>query len=373
MKTKNLKIDPYLFEVKFKNFKEFVEKHSRTSFESFASNPYTEKQEGYKYEIYRIAREKLAFQAWKKSDIGSGDIISSAIEAIEIKNNNLVQWHSKHGDKNRHHHLLYEAKKSSIKVRLIEKSLFKLYHYSDVKESFSELIDIFGKKYPLIAYFFFLKDKSKYLPIAPSHFDKSFESLGVRFKTSKRCSWENYSQYLYLINQLKGLLSECLSTEVSILDAHSFAWILSSQMKAEKSEEEKKYLSLSKTERDAIVKARIGQGQFRERLIGYWKGCAITGCQEPKLLKASHIKPWSKSKLEERLHIYNGLLLSPTLDACFDSGLISFDNCGKILISTKFNEKDMKALGINKDMKLSAIKPGHQKYLAYHRENIFRK
>jgi len=36
--------------------------------------------------------------------------------------------------------------------------------------------------------------------------------------------------------------------------------------------------------------------------------------------------------LTERLNLYNGLLLSPALDACFDTGYISFDDQGGILI-----------------------------------------
>jgi len=62
-------IDPYLFEKQFEAFKAFAEEQSSVPFLSFASNPYTDEQEGYKYEIYRTARDKLAFQAWKKSDI----------------------------------------------------------------------------------------------------------------------------------------------------------------------------------------------------------------------------------------------------------------------------------------------------------------
>lgn len=368
-------IDPYLFEKQFEAFKKFVEDKSKVSFVSFASNPYTDDQEGYKYKIYREARDKLAFQAWKESDIGSGDIIDSTIESIEIQNNNLVQWQSRYGDEKRPHHSLYEAKQNPEKVKVIEHCLFHFYHNTKVVSvSFDELMEIFGKKYALIAYLFFIKDNSKYLPIAPSYFDKAFELLGVDFKTSRRCSWENYSQYIELISNLKIMLSEALSSDVSILDAHSFAWMLSAQMaKEEKTADVNEYLSLSKTERDAIVKARIGQGQFRNSLIDYWEACAVTGCQEHTLLRASHIKPWSKSDITERLSLYNGLLLSPALDACFDSGFISFENSGMILISNKLNEKDLSALGITNDMKLSRIEPEHCKYLSYHRENVFKK
>lgn len=374
MENLKLTIDPYLFEKHFEAFQKFVEKKSNVSFVSFADNPYTYEQEGYKSVIHREAREKLAFQAWKESDIGTGDIIASAIESIEIQDNNLVQWQSRYGDDKRPHHPLYEAKKSPEKLKEIEYCLFSLYHKANVENSFDEMIGIFGKKYALIAYLFFIKDNSKYLPIAPSYFDRTFELLGVDFKTSKQCSWKNYSQYISLIGELKRLLSDALTSEVSLLDAHSFAWMLSAQMENEgKLPDVKEYLSLSDTERDAIIKSRIGQGQFRESLIKYWTMCAVTGCREQKLLKASHIKPWSKSEVAERLSLYNGLLLSPTLDSCFDSGFISFDDSGKIIISNELHEKDRETLGINEAMKLARVESEHCKYLAYHRENIFKK
>lgn len=373
METTKPTIDPYLFEKQFEAFQKFVEERSNVSFVSFASNPYTDEQEGYKYETYRAARDKLAFKAWKESDIGSGDIISSAIDSIEIQSNNLVQWQSRYGDDKRPHHPLYEAKDDPEQAKAIEKCLFKFYHRDEIAESFDELIEIFGRKYSLIAYLFFIKDNSKYLPIAPSYFDKAFDLLGVEFKTSKRCSWENYSQYINLIGQLKALLSERLSSDVSILDAHSFAWMLSSQMKESDLADVKKYQSLSETEREAIVKARIGQGRFRYSLIDYWRACAVTGCEEQKLLVASHIKPWAKSEALERLSLYNGLLLSPSLDACFDSGYISFDDSGIVMISSTLSKSDIIALGITQDMKLSRIEPEHCQYLAYHRENVFRK
>lgn len=131
--------------------------------------------------------------------------------------------------------------------------------------------------------------------------------------------------------------------------------------------------NLSKTEHEAIIKARIGQGKFRKRLLNYWSTCAVTGCKVPTLLRASHIKPWAKCDINGRLSLYNGLLLSPTLDACFDSGVISFNDSGMILISNELDNKDMKALGITKNMKLSHIESEHRKYLAYHREYVFKK
>ena len=170
------------------------------------------------------------------------------------------------------------------------------------------------------------------------------------------------------------MLTESLDVDVSFLDAHSFTWILAAQMwKANKTADTKKYFSLSSSEREAIVKARIGQGRFRQNLIEYWSACAVTGCKDDALLRASHIKPWSKATLEERLDLYNGLLLSPTLDACLDSGYVSFDDEGRILISERLTADDAEALGISSKMRLHRIEPKHKKYLAFHREHIHAK
>jgi predicted restriction endonuclease len=136
------------------------------------------------------------------------------------------------------------------------------------------------------------------------------------------------------------MLAESLTVEVTFLDAHTFAWMLVGHMEHENMlADVQEYLNLSSSEREAVVKARIGQGRFRDSLIAYWSTCAVTGCMEDSLLRASHIKPWAKASLPERLSLYNGLLLSPALDACFDSGYVSFDDEGKILLTRSSHAK----------------------------------
>lgn len=366
-------IDPYLFQRQFDAFCVFVEDQSGIRFVSFASNPYTEKEEGYKYEIYRAGREALAFQAWKPSDIGSGEVAEAVIDAIQIENSNLVPWRSRFGDAARPHHPLFDAKNKKVDLRRIEGCLYKLYRDEQDGNSFEELIGIFGKTYPLLAYLFFLKDRSKYLPIAPTFFDRAFKHLGVQFKTSHRCSWENYSVFVELIGEIRTMLAEALHAEVSLLDAHSFTWMLAAQMEsAKKLANVDEYLNLSASEREAIVKARVGQGRFRQSLIEYWSSCAVSGCLEASLLRASHIKPWAVASLQERLSLHNGLLLSPALDACFDAGYVTFDDEGKILISKELKADDARALGIHSEMRLQRIEPGHRQFLTFHRGNIFK-
>ena len=131
--------------------------------------------------------------------------------------------------------------------------------------------------------------------------------------------------------------------------------------------------SLPEKDRKAFINARNGHGRFRNKLIEHWEGkCSVTECKMTNVLIASHIKPWRDCNIEEALDHLNGLLLMPNLDALFDKGFISFDDNGKIIISSQLSNDDLKKLGVNVKMKLQKT-PNEQRkiYLEYHRENIF--
>lgn len=125
---------------------------------------------------------------------------------------------------------------------------------------------------------------------------------------------------------------------------------------------------ISETDKISTVKTRLGQGTFRQKLIGYWNGCAVTQYPDTALLVASHIKPWRDSSNEERLSVYNGLLLLPSLDKVFDKGLITFEESGKIKVSEQLEMPGL--FGISDDMKVVLDKQ-HQDYLEFHREQVF--
>lgn len=138
--------------------------------------------------------------------------------------------------------------------------------------------------------------------------------------------------------------------------------------------EEKRIINspdLTVTEKQQLIKSRIGQGKFREQLISYWGGCSVTGFDFIEILRASHIKSWKTSSNSERLDVYNGLLLTPNLDVLFDKGLISFAKSGEILISSRLTGDSIAAIGCSKDMRIE-IDRKHEIYLAHHRENVFR-
>ena len=127
-----------------------------------------------------------------------------------------------------------------------------------------------------------------------------------------------------------------------------------------------------RTEIETLIKARQGQGRFRQKLLELYSSCPLTDLDVRSLLIASHIKPWSKCNNEERLDPFNGLMLAPNIDALFDSGLITFDADGTIKISPKIDLENQKRLGISPDMKLK-IEPESQKYFEYHRNHVFQR
>jgi hypothetical protein len=128
---------------------------------------------------------------------------------------------------------------------------------------------------------------------------------------------------------------------------------------------------LTETERTALVNTRIGQALFRSDVIRQWGSCAVTGVESEQLLRASHIKPWSRSSNRERLDPANGLLLNPTLDHLFDRGLITFYADGSIVISESLSQGDLDGLGLSATLRLRLVPNGVMDYMAYHNSHIF--
>lgn len=128
------------------------------------------------------------------------------------------------------------------------------------------------------------------------------------------------------------------------------------------------------TEAERLVVQRVGQDLFRNALLDYWQGrCCITGLAVQSLLRASHIKPWARCASDnERLDVFNGLLLAPHLDALFDGGWISFSDQGGILVSKQLSAAARAQLGIAPGWSIQRLKTAHMRYLAYHREHEFR-
>lgn len=130
---------------------------------------------------------------------------------------------------------------------------------------------------------------------------------------------------------------------------------------------------LGDTEAERAQKVRIGQDRFRAALMEYWSGtCPLTGISNPELLRASHIIPWSECESDqERLNAYNGLLLSSLWDAAFDSGLVTFDDLGRAILSPAIDQRAAEALQAEGAPTLM-LTDEHRARLAWHRTSRWR-
>lgn len=126
------------------------------------------------------------------------------------------------------------------------------------------------------------------------------------------------------------------------------------------------------TEVERMVRQRVGQARYRDALLAYWgSSCAVTGVAVAEALRASHAKHWAECADDaERLDAFNGFLLVANLDALFDRFLISFDDAGHLLISTRLSQSDLPRLGIHSEMTLRWLTSEHRHYLRWHRERF---
>lgn len=125
-------------------------------------------------------------------------------------------------------------------------------------------------------------------------------------------------------------------------------------------------------EREVLVKARVNQDKFREKLLKRYSKCCLCGVSDPNLLTASHIKPWSESSNEEMVDCDNGFLFCPNHDKLFDRGYISFADDGRILISEELNETERLFMNVQPDTRIE-LTDKNREYLSFHRENIFKR
>jgi hypothetical protein len=233
-------IDPRAFREAFARFQALVTAKSGRPFASFADGLIHD-WENYKPRLRDHALGLLRAGDWSQANIGSGTILNSMIEAIEIQDsrsnltNNLVFWQNRYGHANRDHRALLEAASNPQLRREIEGLLFGLFRgNADEGATFDRLSELTGGKYPLLAYFYFLKDMARFMPIQPTGFDRAFRALGIDFSTLRQCSWDNYSTYNQTLAALRSLIEAAASLKsVRLVDAHSFCWMFATLLKME--------------------------------------------------------------------------------------------------------------------------------------------
>ena len=129
-----------------------------------------------------------------------------------------------------------------------------------------------------------------------------------------------------------------------------------------------------------LIKYRINQSFFRSSVLSaYDNKCCITGISIPKLLVASHIKPWSECvDGNERTDTQNGLCLNSLHDRAFDKGLFTLDDDFRIVLSDVLKSATPREIYVGYFLRYDGVRitlPDRGKpsngFLAYHREHIF--
>ncbi len=125
------------------------------------------------------------------------------------------------------------------------------------------------------------------------------------------------------------------------------------------------------TFRDQLVKARRGQGVFRSNVLLVERECRVTRVNDPRHLRASHIKPWREASDTERLSGANGLLLSPHVDHLFDQGYVSFSDDNRLLVVPGLRQDLLEKWGIDAGVNVGEFNREQRAFLAFHQANIF--
>ena len=123
-----------------------------------------------------------------------------------------------------------------------------------------------------------------------------------------------------------------------------------------------------------IIETRKSQKLFRRRLLGVEKQCRLTGIQDLRFLRASHIKPWAACVTgSERTDGNNGLLLAPQVDHLFDRGWITFEDKGTLIVTAHLPADVKKRLGVDlrHGKSCGAFNQQQALYLEHHRAHVF--
>lgn len=184
-------------------------------------NTFLGRTENYKSETAERARNELKYEDWQESMIGSGEILACCRKAMTCAGN-LVYINQQYtfGNITNREHQAYNPN--------AERVLYDIYKAVDEKAAFTQALNVFGRHYDLIAYLFFIKDSTRFLPVSPRGFEAGLASIGVEFKLSHMCSWENYIGFIDIVRSVQRIMQDILpDVDVRLIDAHSFLWVIS--------------------------------------------------------------------------------------------------------------------------------------------------
>lgn len=162
--------------------------------------------EGYKYDVYDKYHKKL------QNCNSYVDTIMEALPGI-----NLASFHQKGA--------IEQIIEKDGPVDL-ENALRLLYLGNDDAKAFREITNIIGGRFDVLGFLFFLKNRDQYLPLRSRLFDERFKYLDIESNLEGSCTWEKYQDYNSWIKTIYEFLRDSVNPDITMLDAHSFVWIL---------------------------------------------------------------------------------------------------------------------------------------------------
>lgn len=204
---------------KFKEFKSFIKKNDGQPFSTFDNCLFISNKEDYKDSIYEEANRLLDFKHWTTEDIGTGKIMNSISSVIKLilnqENEESIEY------------LINRIEKTVYIDKMIQEKLFfdwlkeKISH----EEAFTKMMEL-GFSISLIAFFFFLIDKDRYIPFSKSYINIAFEKIGMsHFKSNHITTWKNYESYCNIIHKVHNFLIR-MDKNATLFNAYSFLWTL---------------------------------------------------------------------------------------------------------------------------------------------------
>jgi len=267
------------FEAAFEKFDANLKDFNGSSFSGF-SDGLIDRWESYKLTMREIALERLNAAAWESADIGSGRILQALIESIEIREsnnirNNLVAWEARPNQPSLTQQLRDQVKSTNTRQQ-VERVLFDLFRgNSDHAAALEKIVELIGRRYPLVAYIFFILDDNLYMPIAPRTFDRAFAELGLNLRMSGKCSWENFTSFNNVIRRVQLAFVDWKGiADTRLIDAHSWIWVMARL--PEKIEQQKKQgvrkpddlkRKMIEIGSNLVLRAAHDNGQSEERVV----------------------------------------------------------------------------------------------------------
>lgn len=177
---------------------------------------YLYEQEWYKRGVWLKSRDYLKTSSWKKEMISKGYLVESVNNclnaAISGGKQSLINWRD----------CAYIRNQFAARTEESERVLYQLFTGDDDAEEFDDALGVWGINFPAITFLFFLKDRSRYLPIRPMLFARSFKRMGITTDCTKQCTWDNYMEFMEIMKWIQYQLMILLDDTAELLDAHTF-------------------------------------------------------------------------------------------------------------------------------------------------------